>query len=558
VNATFPSNLQARIALASVERPDGLLLPEQLAKLAQTLGMGWFSGEDVVGLWRTGILRADFVSLPAACDLTGLLPLRTSPEVDGSVCYVDARTIQHRPDGFGSSFAQVDSAVWGATLKFHPFRLFVLHHVERTLKIETANCQYLLFEDGVRTIAQRRLDDVRRWTSSVEFGQRFDYWNCVCEAAIIAEPLVHSPAHASALPSPSDAVPKSEHEVRVREYLAQLGERDIHQMREDLAFTAETLDDNRAVHVLLRLMHSRERSRLKGRLGGAMHLLAMAEAIRRIAEEVLDKSLPEEDEIGPGQWFPGARKLLYGSDRVFDARRHHLRDYLTQLGLDFGVKVRCYVEGDTELGALDHAVGDLSHVQLVDLAGRFAERGGKGLAFSESLDADKKAGVFSVILLDGDRRDNIRVVERAAKEDRFAGSFFVATPDFECANFSVRELIDIALSISHESNPATPGAANGRRDELIRRGTGVTNNLELLQLLSEGGISDVSKHAGWGRALMSHAIQHPHFGADDPRSGTKRQIVEAVEVILRIGSIGFQRSLARERVDPSSGRAVPR
>lgn len=544
------------MALASKGWQDRLLRPEQLAKFAQTLGLGWFSDEDVAGLWRIGMLRADFVSLPVACDRPGLLSLHMHG-VDKSFCYVDARTIQHRADGYGSSFTQADGATDGATLKFHPFRLFVLHHVERTLKIEIANCQFLLYEEGVRTIMQRRLEGTRRWTSSVEFGQRFDYWNSVCEAAIVAEPLVPV-VQGNALPSSSPREPKNEHEQRVREYFVELGEAGIRQMREDLAFTAETLDDNRAVHVLLRLMHPRERSRLKGRLGGAMHLLAMAETIRRVAEQTFEKALPEEDEIGPGQWFPGARKLLYGSDRVFDAPRSHLRDYLTQLGLDFGVKVRCYVEGDTEFGALDHAVGDLAHVQLVDLAGRFAERGGKGLAFSDSLDSDKKSGVFSVILLDGDRRDNIRVVEQAAKGERFAGSFFVASPDFEFANFSVRELLYIALSISLENASTTPSAVDVRNDELIQRSVGVKSNRELLALLADQGISDVSKHAGWGRALMSHAIKHPYFPDDDPRSGAKRQIIEAVEVIIRIQGIGFQRSLARERVDPSSGRAVPR
>jgi hypothetical protein len=256
------------MALASKGWHDRLLRPEQLAKLAQTLGLGWFSDEDVAGLWRIGMLRADFVSLPAACDHPGLLSLHM-PDLDESFCYVDARTIQHRTDGYGSSFTQADGAMDGATLKFHPFRVFVLHPVERTLKIETANCQFLLFEEGVRTIMQRRLDDARRWTSSVEFGQRFDYWNSVCEAAIVAEPLVHSVVQANALPSSSQPEQKNEHELRVREYFVELGEGDIHQMREDLAFTAETLDDNRAVHVLLRLMHPRERSRLKGRLGGA-------------------------------------------------------------------------------------------------------------------------------------------------------------------------------------------------------------------------------------------------------------------------------------------------
>lgn len=288
-----------------------------------------------------------------------------------------------------------------------------------------------------------------------------------------------------------------------------------------------------------------------------MHFLAMAEIIRRAAEGAFGFALPEEDEIGPGQWFPGARKMLYGSDRVFDAQRQHHRDYLTLLGLDFGVKVRCYVEGTTEYGALNHAVGDLGHVQIIDLKGKFAERGGKGLAFSESLDADKKAGIFSVILFDGDLSDYIRLVQRAAKEERFAGSFFVASPDVECANFSVAELIDIAVSLSY-LNSTEPEVARVRKIELLEHAASVKGNRDLFALLADHGISDVRKDELWGKSLMVHAIEQPLFGAEDPRTGSKRPIVEAVEVVLRIQDVGFLRSLAREHVDPVTGRVVPR
>lgn len=288
-----------------------------------------------------------------------------------------------------------------------------------------------------------------------------------------------------------------------------------------------------------------------------MHFLAMAESIRRAAEAALATPLPEEDEIGPGQWFPGARKMLYGSDRVFDASPRELRDYLTLLGLDFGVKVRCYVEGATEYGALVHAVGDLGHVQIIDLSGSFAERRGKGLAFAESLESDKKAGIFSVILLDGDRGDNVRLVERAAKEERFAGSYFVAKPDFEVANFSAHELISLAVSLSRVSSLTSEPVAD-LTTRILGAGPSVTSNGELFSLLADHGVSDVGKDERWGKTLMAHAIAHPTFGDDDARAGKRRPVLEAVEVILRIRRVGFLRSVARERVDPFTGRSISR
>lgn len=550
------SELRAEVAQSWEPWLNRLLDAEHLAKLAQSMGLGWFREEDVVGLWSIGLLRADLVSSATTIDIPSLLPfsMRTG---DKAYSYYDARRMEHRSEGYGSSIGKVASDASGLDLMFHPYRLYVLHHVERTLKVETSSTQYLLYEEGVRTVTQHQIESIRRWTSSAEFGQRFDYWNTICETAIVAEAFTFGVVHQGADPHDIPSEPQNAYEQRVRQFISQLGQHQVRQMREDLAFGAETLDENRSVHVLLRLMKPHERSKLKGRLGCAMHFLAMAEVIRRAAEAAFGSTLPEEDEIGPGQWFPGARRMLYGNDRVFDAPRRHLRDYLTLLGLDFGVKVRCYVEGATEFGAIEHAVGDLGHVQLIDLKGQFAERGGKGLTFAESLEADKKAGVFSVILLDGDRGDYVRLVQYAAKQERFTGSFFISSPDAECANFSISELIDIAVSLSY-LNKSEPEIAEVRKKELREHAASVKDNRGLFDLLAAHGIADVRKDKQWGKALMVRAIEQPVFGAEDPRAGTKRPIVEAVEVILRIQNVGFQRSLARERVDPVTGRAMPR
>jgi hypothetical protein len=467
--------MRVEVALSWKQWLSRLVDAEHLANLARSMGLGWFSEEDIVGLWTIGLMRADLVSSIAPVDIPSLLPLDVFSD-EGVFSYTDSRTIEHRSEGYGSSIGRTDLDARALNLKFHPYRLYALHHVARTLKIQTSNTQYLFNEEGVTRVVQHQLESAQRWTSSVEFGQRFDYWNRVCETAIIAEPFASEVAHMHAeLPSiPSKSL--NEYEQHVRQFLCELGQHQVRQMREDLAFAANTIDDNRTTHVLLRLMKPGVRSKLKGQLGCAMHFLAMAETIRRAAEAAFGVPLPEEDEIGLGQWFPGARRMLYGHDRVFDAPRRYLRDYLTLLGLDFGVKVRCYVEGATEYGALDHAVGNLDHVQLIDLQGKFAEKGGRGLAFAESLDADKQAGVFSVILLDGDRSDNFRLVQRAATEKRFTGSFFVASPDFEYGNFSATELIDVAVSLSH-LNASDPEATEVRKKELLDRAAEVKSSV---------------------------------------------------------------------------------
>jgi hypothetical protein len=302
-------------------------------------------------------------------------------------------------------------------------------------------------------------------------------------------------------------------------------------------------------------MNWRERQGIKGRLGGAMRLLAMAECIRRAAEQAFEEPWPEEDEIGPGQWFPGARRMLYGNERVFDAPKRDLRDYLTQLGLDFGVKVRCYVEGATEYGALEHAIGRFNHIQLVDLSGRFVEKAGKGLAFVASLESDQNAGVFSVAIFDGDRGDNLRAVQKAARDGKFHGRFFVSAPDIETANFAASELIELAVG-EYRRSCRFAIETECALQSLLARSPEIRNHGTLSALLESEGLGKVSKGISWGKTLMTYAMENPRFPEGHARVGELRPVVEAAHLLFRMQDIGFLRSLASERVDPDTGQTV--
>jgi hypothetical protein len=533
-----------------------LLTPEALANLAKDLGLGWFTASDVVGLWKIGLLRADLVIGDVPMNYSGLIPLEGLNEAY-EYAYCDFRRLEHRPEGYGSALRDLEKNALEDSLAFHPFRVYVLHHVKRTLRIGTSNTQFLLNEPGILNVVQHLHEGARRWTSSVEFGERFHYWNQIVETAAVVEPLTYDVVFRDCEPLHIGAPPNGRFEFSLRGMLVLTGKVALREMLSDLAFAAETLDKNRSVHVLLRLMKWRERERLKGHLGCAMHFLAMAESIRRSAEQAFAEAWPEEDEIGPGQWFPGARKMLYGNERVFDASRRNLRDYLTQLGLDYGVKVRCYVEGDTEHGALEHAAGSFDHVQLVNLNGSVAEKRGKGLAFVESLEADKNSGIFSVVVLDGDREEYLRMLRKAADEGRFHGRFFVSQPDIECGNFTASELIETAIQ-ECQKNSASVTDLTKTKTALLLQAAKVRNNGDLFALFKEMGLTHLRKSESWGKALMELAIVRPVFPVGDVRSGQKRPIVEAAELLIRMQDIGFFRSLAVERIDPSDGRIVPR
>ncbi len=555
MNRTGLDQLRGALTQLSDGGLPGALRPDGLGNLAKELGLGSFSGDDIVGLWHMGLLRADLVRANRAIERSGLTLLKQ--EDDGCLIYLDSRVLQHRIEGHGGALQATGEVGDGIALWFHPFRLYVLFHVQRTLKVETTNTQYLIYPQGIETVAKRLKEEMDRWTSSEAFGDRFDYWNATAELAVVCEPFSRGVSSSRTFSQVDRSAKFNAYLGALGALLIAIGKPEVRTRREDLGFTAESLDGNRNIQVLLRLMLQQHLEKVKGSLGGAMRFLSMAEVIRRAAEDAFGELLAEEDEIGPGQWMAGARKMLYGSERVFDAERRDLRDYMGLLGLDFGTKVRCYVEGDTEMGALSHATAGAGHVELVNLAGQVIEKRRKGLAFVDGLTNDFNARVFSVIMLDKDRSEFAKAVQKAAQEKRFFGRYFLCDPDFEFGNFSSRELVDVALSLT-KVDELDASAREARRARLYLATADATANAELWSALEAEGIQDIGKGEHWGRALMMFAIQHPRLAANDDQAVEDRPVIDAARLMLRTRDAGFMRSVAELDLDHETGRLVPK
>lgn len=532
-----------------------LVSVQKLGQFAADLGFGNFSEDDIRGLWHIGLLRADYVETEHPIQITGLVPL------GGGRQYLDLRGMEPRPGGYGSSIPEQPIGKSSddkltPELLFHPYRVYVLHHVVRTLVVKTSACQYLRWKPGLKNVADRFLAEFDRWTSRPEFSERFDHWNEVAELAAACTPVLWLPPENH--PARRRVSPWLPPYVEiVCAFLKRSGLFMVRQYREDLAWAAHTRDSNSTIHTLLRLMRRSERERIKDRLGSAMKFLEMAEAIRRACERLLGIDLPEEDELGPGQWMEGARNMLYGHERVFDAPPMDLRDFVGILGLDFGVKVRCYVEGETELGAFRRAVGLEGQCSFVNLKGNVVQRHGKGMAFADSLAEDMRDRVISVVVVDGDRAEVVRTLRRAARENRMHGPFFLSVPDFEFASFNVEELSRVALAIHLEAR-VDDDEVNERLPQLLPLVARARSAKEFLGLLREAGVLGVGKGEKWGEALMAYAISHPTFPPGDDRAGKEREIVGVARLLIRAQDVGYLRSVEQEQLDPDSGRMISR
>jgi hypothetical protein len=405
-------------------------------------------------------------------------------------------------------------------------------------------------------LVRRESEFLDRWSSSAEFCSRFDYWNQLVELAAACDaamwPLPKSQS------TESEVFPGAQrYKPMLEDYLKRSGLLMIRQWREDLALAARTQDENYNIHTLLRLMRRSERDRITGALGASMKFLDMAESIRRASEKLLDCELPEEDELGPRTWMVGARKMLYGHERVFDAPRTDLRDFLGILGLDFGVKTRCYVEGETELGAFRRAVGVDGLCSFVNLKGNVVQRNGKGMAFADSLAEDSREHVISVVIVDSDRSEVVRTLKRAASEDRMHGPYFLNDPDFEFANFTVEELLRVAIA-AHMTAQYDDSNVNECFNQTLPGVVKVRSAKEFMRYLHANGMGDVGKGERWGEALMDYAISHPVFPAGDSRAGMERKAIEAARMLIRAQDVGYLRSIDHEKVNPETGLMVER
>src|SRR5690349_19206693 len=401
-----------------------LMDARQLVQFAKDCGIRSCDAETVERLWHVCLLTADAVTTTEAIEVPQVSLIA---EEGGTFLYCDERPVPHRRAGLGGTFSENVPALPGLKLHFHPFRLYVLYHVERVFAAGIASTQYLMDPSGLVRLANWHNERLDAWSSGESCSERFEHWNRIAELAVALEPVSYGKVfHSLRWRDPETAesmqAKLGDWRERVKAFLV-ANASGIEQRREELCQNAELLDDNKMVHVLLRLMKAPERLKLRSSLGASMLFLSMAEIIRRATEEATKEQFPEEDELGFGQWMDGARKTLYGSERILDAPQEVRRDFLTSMGLDHGVKVRCYLEGDTELGAMMSAVGEGGGIEFVNLRGQVIENKGKGLAFFASLQNDIKSHVFSVVLLDGDSSDNVRMLRKAAQDNAFFGRF---------------------------------------------------------------------------------------------------------------------------------------
>jgi len=276
----------------------------------------------------------------------------------------------------------------------------------------------------------------------------------------------------------------------------------------------------------------------------------MAEMLRRQTEAAHAVQLPEEDELGFG-WPSQDMKLhRYGNNRLLDGDSAPVNEFLRASNLDYGLRARWYVEGHTEYYAACYGCEQLGadHVELINLQGEVAQRGGKGVAFRQNLRNDVANGIFSYISVD-DENNYAKAVRKAAEDDEICGLFAIATPDFEFHNFTLSELEEVLWSIA-EDNGISPEV----RPRLHAAIAKTKNATELLTVAGQVSPElNIKKGKVWGERLMAYALEHR-----GGRDGHIRPVIDILEDAHRTTHYSYHYIRTHTRINPLTGRPIDR
>lgn len=431
---------------------------------------------------------------------------------------------------------------------FHPFRIYPLFWILEACRLRVAASASVdrgRFLPFLLEVAEKTLPSLEA------IGERASTANELIQVPILLEP-VYWP-RITGRTAYGAFFEEGEFEARLwsyadyaRDLVAQLNPHRWEKNHEQLRHHAAALDENHSLYLLLRLAPWARRERLKGRLSCALWIRHIAEVLRRAFEEVHGVQWLEEDN-GFGQWPEGARLRLYGSERPLESPTAS-RPYLAfEYGLHTGSVVRWYVEGETEFGAISEILPNaaLGGIELINLRGSLEKKSGVAMKLSDHLKQDLALRRFSIISFDTDEPNTLRFVRQQIRQRRVVGFVTANAPDFELANFSLPELVEIAARLDEE---------NGCSGDVLRKGdwAGVTSSSEFearYRRISLG--SSKLKGDAWGAALAGFAVENP-IGP----TGDRRPFLNAIEMALRSRIVQYDFHRARYEVNPDTFESV--
>lgn len=141
-------------------------------------------------LWVSGLLRADKIISNKKLDLSGLDLIEESSK--GLFFYSDVREVGITQDGHGGVLKRISELDDDVTLLFHPFRYYVVYHIDRTFSYKTSATDFIRDANSFVKIAEFRKNSLTSWTSQTSFQNSLEKWNTTAETAIALDPAYYA------------------------------------------------------------------------------------------------------------------------------------------------------------------------------------------------------------------------------------------------------------------------------------------------------------------------------------------------------------------------------
>ncbi|MBE0576875.1 MAG: hypothetical protein IH613_13380 [Desulfuromonadales bacterium] len=420
---------------------------------------------------------------------------------------------------------------------FHPYRFYSLQKALEKCYLPIAASSTLKREGFTEFIE----NVLKRMPNEDQIGESTRQWDSVINLAILLEPIYWP--RVTGWESMPGGLTEIDYKNRLDQYrhkinrlMKSLDQTFWRKVHESLRVDAGRKDKNDSLYLLLRLSSWSEREKLKGTISGALWLRHIAEVFRLAFEESFNERWAEEDEA-LGHWYPGARMSAYGSERPLDDVLKSKPYLALRYELFTGSAVRWYVEGETEYYAILHVLIDPSKsgIEIVNLRGVIqSDKDNIALKLRDWLKEDLSLRRFSIISFDTDVGANVKSLRRQVEQKNIVGLIAAHKPDFEFANFTIQELVEIAAQVD-ERHGASGDAVRDAGWKGVVNGKAFEEKYRVVSARRPRGL----KGKEWGEAMAKYASEYPRRTDDGKERPFWREIQAALQ--SRISDYDFQK-----------------
>lgn len=410
----------------------------------------------------------------------------------------------------------------------------------------------VLYSPGVQRYVESYVHAFRRMIRDSRWLDQLCWCNGIADLAILLEPLywpgITNRIVNRTMPTKTGELTFSNYSDHIKQYkdraldvLRRIPKAIVAKAHMELRIEAARWDNNHELYLLLRSSLWSKREKLEGQLGTALWLRHIAEVIRHGYDELYDDRLVHEDEAF-GTWLPGARKWAYGSEYPLEHMREMVRRILPHWGITTGIRVRFYVEGDTEQGALEVGLEGLLGfgVEIVNVRAQ-----GWTTWLKQELENDLQAKRFSLLMLDADQDDPLRALRKRAEEGLIVGMVFINDPDIERGCFSPQQLCEAAAIYEVSIGMTNFDPLDHTKFADVKAGK------EFEQRYCKERMTQHLKGREWGAALMQVA-----FASRSDSSDELNPLVHAVMCAFRGVMADYDAHAIRMRVDPRNLKSI--